>query len=58
MTSINHVAGGIAFTGVFSSFWNLNIFEKPEYLIATVVFSVLPDIDHTKSPIGKLCSVG
>ena len=55
MTSINHVAGGIAFTGVFSSFWNLNIFEKPEYLIATVVFSVLPDIDHTKSPIGKLC---
>ena len=47
------MAGGIAFTGVFSSFWNLNIFEKPEYLAATVFFAVLPDVDHTKSPIGK-----
>jgi inner membrane protein len=53
MQGFNHVAGGLAFTGIFASFGNTNIFEKPEYLAATVVFSVLPDIDHTRSLIGK-----
>ncbi|MCU0325575.1 MAG: metal-dependent hydrolase [Spirosomaceae bacterium] len=54
MQGFNHVAGGIAFTGIFASFTDTNIFEKPEYLAVTVITAVLPDIDHTKSIIGKL----
>lgn len=54
MQGFNHVAGGLAFTGIFASFADVNIFEKPEYIGATVFFSLLADIDHTKSPIGKL----
>lgn len=54
VNGINHITGGVVFTGVFSSFWDVNIFEKPEYLAVCVITSVLPDIDHTKSPIGKL----
>ncbi len=53
MQGYNHIAGGIAFTGIFVSFADVNIFEKPEYLAATWTFSLLPDIDHTKSLIGK-----
>ena len=49
----NHIAGGVAFTGIFSSFNNVNIFEEPEYLFCTIFFSMLPDVDHTKSVIGK-----
>ena len=54
MSGINHVVGGIVFTGIFSSFWNINIFSKIEYIGLCSFFSVLPDIDHTRSPIGKL----
>ena len=54
MTVYNHIAGGIVFTGVFSSLFNVNIFES-KYTIALTVFAcILPDIDHTKSLIGKL----
>jgi inner membrane protein len=54
MSGSNHVVGGIVFTGIFASFWNVNIFEKPEYLFFTAFFAILPDIDHLKSPIGKM----
>lgn len=54
MTGTNHIAGGLAFTGIFCSIADLNIFEKPIYLGFTVFFALLPDIDHTKSLIGKL----
>lgn len=54
MSGANHVAGGFVFTGIFASFWNINIFSDPVYMAFTAFFSVLPDIDHTKSPIGKL----
>ena len=54
MSGINHITGGTIFTGLFASFWNINIFSKPEYLILCILASILPDIDHTKSPIGKL----
>ena len=54
MMNFNHVAGGVAFTGIFSSFNDVNIFERPEYLAATVIFSMLPDVDHTKGVIGKV----
>lgn len=53
MSGTNHVTGGIVFTGIFASFWNINIFARPELLAATGFFAILPDIDHTKSPIGK-----
>ena len=54
MTVYNHIAGGIVFTGVFSSLFNVNIFES-KYTIGLTVFAcILPDIDHTKSLIGKL----
>jgi len=56
MTGVNHLTGGVVYTGVFCSFWNVNIFEKPWYLVATLIFSLLPDIDHTKSPLGKILS--
>jgi inner membrane protein len=54
MSGINHITGGTVFTGIFASFWNINIFSNPLYLGLTILFSVLPDIDHTKSPIGKI----
>lgn len=53
MQGFNHIAGGIAFTGIFASFTEVNIFERGEYITATVVFSLLPDADHTRSMIGK-----
>lgn len=53
MTTPNHIAGGIVFTGVFTSLWNVNIFADPYYLGATVFASILPDIDNPKSIIGK-----
>lgn len=54
MTAPNHVAGGIIFTGLFCSFFSVNIFATPLFISATVIGSLLPDIDHTKSWIGKL----
>lgn len=54
MSGTNHVVGGIVFTGIFASLWNINIFSKVEYLSLCTFCSVLPDIDHTSSPIGKL----
>lgn len=54
MRGFNHIAGGLAFTGIFASFADVNLFSKPEYLGTCVFFSLLADIDHTRSPIGKL----
>src|SRR4028118_1908316 len=54
MQAFNHIAGGFAFTGIFASFADINIFSQPEFIVATATFSVLPDIDHTKSLIGKM----
>ncbi len=53
MRGFNHIAGGLAFTGIFASFADVNLFEKPQYVGACVFFSLLPDIDHTRSTIGK-----
>lgn len=53
MSGTNHIVGGTVFTGIFVSFWNTNIFEKPEYLFFAALFAILPDVDHVKSPIGK-----
>lgn len=53
MTAPNHIAGGIVFTGIFTSLWNINIFAEPYYLATTILVSLLPDIDTPKSIIGK-----
>jgi inner membrane protein len=55
MTTPNHLAGGTVFTGFFASLlFGINILASPATLITTLVASVLPDCDHTRSPIGKL----
>jgi inner membrane protein len=54
MTSPNHIVGGIAITGISLSFWDINIFQKPSFLVVAIFASLLPDIDHTKSIIGKI----
>lgn len=48
-----HLAGGITITGVFCSFWDVNILSSWEYILFTLFVSILPDADHTKSLIGK-----
>ncbi|RYC70078.1 metal-dependent hydrolase [Spirosoma sordidisoli] len=53
MQGYNHVAGGIVFTGIFGSFHDVNVFEKPTLIGASVFFALLPDIDHTRSLIGR-----
>ena len=55
MSGANHIAGGTVFTGIYLSMWDINIFSHPLFLFFTALFSVLPDVDHTKSPIGKVC---
>ena len=54
MNALNHVAGGTVFTGVFASLYDVNIFEKPQYLVVVLIASQIPDIDHSKSIIGKI----
>jgi len=53
MTAPNHLTGGIVFTGLFCSFFSVNIFANPLFISITLVGSLLPDVDHTKSIIGK-----
>ena len=53
MKAPNHITGGIVFTGIFCSFWNVNIFASPGLVGLTVFASLLPDIDHSRSIIGK-----
>jgi inner membrane protein len=53
MTAPNHITGGIVFTGLFCSFFSINIFANPVFIGVTILGSLLPDIDHTKSWIGK-----
>lgn len=50
----SHISGGIVFTGVWVSLWNVNVFSSITMLSFTIFASLLPDIDHTRSPIGKI----
>jgi inner membrane protein len=54
MTVYNHVAGGIVFTGTFCSLFDINIFGSKTALFVCIIGAILPDIDHTKSLIGKI----
>ena len=53
MTAPNHVTGGMVFTGLFCSLFSINIFSSPLFISICLMGSLLPDIDHTKSIIGK-----
>ncbi len=54
MTAVNHIAGGIAITGITLSFWDINIFSNSKFLSLCIFSALLPDIDHRKSIIGRL----
>jgi membrane-bound metal-dependent hydrolase YbcI (DUF457 family) len=54
MTAPNHIIGGIVITGLFGSFLNLNILASPIFIASTIFGSLIPDIDYTKSMIGKV----
>lgn len=53
MNAPTHIVGGFVLAGTLCSFTDVNIFSNHEYIIACTVFSLLPDIDSTKSLIGK-----
>lgn len=54
MTAPNHIAGGIVFTGFFTSLYNINIIGDWQTITVALVAMILPDIDHTKSLLGKI----
>ena len=54
MRAPNHIAGGIVFTAFVSSFFEANPIESWGTISIVVFGSLLPDIDHTKSIIGKV----
>lgn len=54
MTGANHIAGGVVFTGIFASLWNVNVFSTVDLFAFTCIASLLPDIDHPKSILGKM----
>jgi len=54
MTAPNHLVGGFTFTGIFGSLLGINILSDHRLLPVIFVACLLPDIDHTKSIIGKV----
>jgi inner membrane protein len=54
MTAPTHILAGTVFTGIMCSFYNINLFQKTEYIIICALLSILPDIDTTKSLVGKI----
>ena len=54
MIAPTHIIGGAVFTGTMCAFTDVNIFSDWKYLAVCAGFSLLPDIDTTKSAIGKI----
>lgn len=54
MKAPNHVVGGVVFTGVFGGICGVNILQEVTLIVLTIFASLLPDVDHPKSIIGKL----
>jgi inner membrane protein len=54
MNAPTHIIGGLVFTGTLCSFTDVNVFENEYYIIACATFAILPDVDTTKSIIGKI----
>jgi inner membrane protein len=52
MTAPNHITGGL-YLQVYFVVFLINIFASPVFISVTILGSLLPDIDHTKSWIGK-----
>jgi inner membrane protein len=55
MQAPTHIIGGAVFAGTMCSFFNVNIFENWQYATVCAIFSIIPDIDTTKSAIGTIC---
>ncbi len=53
MTAPNHIVGGFTFTGIFAAIGGINILQDYRLIPIILFASVLPDVDHTKSIIGK-----
>ncbi|MCB0633485.1 MAG: metal-dependent hydrolase [Lewinella sp.] len=53
MRTPNHIAGGLVITGFCSALCGVNIFSSPLSIGVMVIASLLPDIDHPKSIIGR-----
>jgi len=49
-----HIATGFTFTGILCSIFDINIFSSYTTTIVCICFSLLPDIDTTKSLFGKI----
>jgi inner membrane protein len=54
MTAPNHIVGGVVVTGIFGGIAGINILEKWEYIVICIIFSLLPDIDHPGSIMGRI----
>ena len=55
MSGPNHIVGGTVFTGLFASLmFGINILASPVTIAVAIVASLLPDIDHTRSTVGKI----
>jgi inner membrane protein len=54
MNQVNHIAGGLVFTGILSSFWNINIFDSSTTLAVACLGCLIPDIDHPRGVIGRV----
>jgi inner membrane protein len=53
MRTPNHLAGGLVITGFCSALCGVNIFASPLSIGILAIASLLPDIDHPKSIIGR-----
>jgi len=55
MTLPNHIVGGAVFTGVFgATISGINLLASPWYIAITLAAAVLPDVDNTSSPVGRV----
>lgn len=54
MRAPSHIVGGFTFTGIFASICGINFLDNWVNLVVIFFASILPDIDHTKSLIGKM----
>ena len=54
MTAPNHITGGFAITGVIAALLDINILEDKLLIGVVILGSLLADIDHNKSLIGKI----
>lgn len=53
MKTPNHLAGGLVITGFCSALCGVNIFSSPISIGVMAIATLLPDIDHPKSIIGR-----